>query len=277
MKRDIIDFDQEKCNGCALCIPNCPEGAIQIIDGKARLVSDLFCDGLGACIGHCPEGAIMVEKREAEPYDERRVMENIVTQGENVIKAHLEHLREHGEHSYLKQALVFLEERKIEVGVEKSADHDHSGRSGSRTLSFAEERKANSAAAGKIASELTHWPIQLHLVAPNAPHFKGKDVLLSADCVAYAAGDFHGEFLKDKTLTIACPKLDQGQETYIEKLVALIDTTGISSLTVATMEVPCCRGLLNMAQQATAQAKRELPVNWLVVGVAGDILRQEAV
>jgi len=114
VKREIIKIDEEKCTGCGLCVPNCPEGALQIIDGKARLVSDLFCDGLGACIGNCPEEAISVEEREAEEYDERRVMENIVKQGKNTIKAHLQHLKDHGSDKYLKEAKEYLEEKVIE-------------------------------------------------------------------------------------------------------------------------------------------------------------------
>ena len=120
-KRKIIKIDEAKCTGCALCIPNCPEGAMQIIDGKARLISDLFCDGLGACIGHCPEGAITIEERDARGYDERKVMENIVRQGENTIKAHLKHLKEHNQGEYLKEALNFLKERKIAVPLSEEA------------------------------------------------------------------------------------------------------------------------------------------------------------
>ncbi len=131
-KRKIMRIDEDKCNGCGECIPNCPEGALQIIDGKARLISDLFCDGLGACIGHCPEGAIAVEEREAQEYDERKVMENIARQGKNVIKAHLEHLREHDQSEYLKQAIGFLKERNIEISLEKALhsahEHLHAGK-----------------------------------------------------------------------------------------------------------------------------------------------------
>jgi len=138
-KRKIINIDAEKCNGCGLCIPNCPEGAMQIIDGKVRLVSDLFCDGLGACIGHCPQGAITIEERHARPYDERKVMENIVKQGKNVIKAHLGHLKEHGQDAYLKEAMDFLKERNIEVGIEDKHMHSLSGCPGSQVIDFRKE------------------------------------------------------------------------------------------------------------------------------------------
>ncbi len=240
MKRKIIHIDEEKCTGCGLCIPNCPEGAIQLIDNRARIVSDLFCDGLGACIGHCPEGAITIEEREALPYDERKVMERIVEQGQSVIRTHLEHLREHNEQGYLREAQGYLEEQKIEV-----------------------------------FSELTHWPVQLHLVPAMAPHFEGQDILLCADCVAYACGNFHRQFLKGKMLAIACPKLDSHQEIYRDKLTAMIDHAKINTLTVVTMEVPCCRGLLMVAQEAARAASRAVPLKWVVVSIKGEVLQEE--
>src|SRR3989338_3777068 len=136
MKRKVIKIDEEKCNGCGLCIPNCPEGALQIIDDKARLISDLFCDGLGACIGHCPQGAIEIEEREAGKYDERKVIQNIVKQGKNVIKAHLKHLKEHNEVEYLKEAIDFLKEKHIEIPMNEifQDQHSHSGCPGSRII-----------------------------------------------------------------------------------------------------------------------------------------------
>lgn len=275
MKRNIIQIDEEKCTGCGQCIPNCPEGALEVIDGKVRLVSDLFCDGLGACLGHCPEGAITVVERESEPYDERKVMENIVKQGENVIKAHLEHLEGHGEEGLLREALEFLKERGIRVDTNKPKEF--SGCPGSRSLSFGGQREgaAEAAEAAEARSELTHWPVQLHLVSPMAPHYKGKDVVLSADCVSYALGDFHSRYLKGKSLAIACPKLDEGQEVYLEKLVALMDGAGINTLSVLTMEVPCCRGLLNLAREAQQRAERKVPVKSVVVSVDGKVIEEQ--
>lgn len=288
MKRSIITIDEDKCTGCGLCIPGCPEGALQIIDGKARLVSDLMCDGLGACLGHCPEGAITVEEREAEPYDERKVMAQIVKQGANTVRAHLAHLKDHNQTEYLAQAIAYLKENEVSITDEKPetaahAHHHPGGCPGARSMSFArpQTEAAPAAAAGTDASEaerpsqLTHWPIQLHLISPIAPHFQGADLLLAADCVAFTVGDFHRNWLKGKTLCIACPKLDDGQEVYVQKLATLIDTAKINTLTVMIMQVPCCRGLLMLAQRAVALASRKVPVKAVVVSLQGEILQEE--
>lgn len=267
-KRKIINIDEKKCNGCGLCIPNCPEGALQIIDGKARLVSDLFCDGLGACLGHCPEGAIVIEEREAVAYDEKKVMENIIKAGPNVIRAHLKHLEEHGETKYLKQALEVLKSKKI-------PNPDFSGCPGSRVIDFSKEKGENIFEDGRRQSQLKQWPVQLHLVPPTAPYFKNKDVVLAADCVAYAIADFHKDYLKGKGLAIACPKLDEGQDIYIEKITSLIDDARINTLTVMIMQVPCCGGLLQIALQGAAKAKRKIPIKLIMVGLQGEILKEE--
>jgi len=301
MKRKIIHIDDRLCNGCGQCIPNCPEGALQMIDGKARLISDLFCDGLGACIGECPLGAITIEEREAEAYDERRVMENVIAQGEAVVRAHLEHLREHGEQELLRQALVVLEEKQIDVGLPKAKQTSRSapaaGHSGHRAAHHARARHGGcpgaqvrefNAGSGPGAStestdlgipespsQLRQWPVQLHLIPPSAPYLKDADVLLAADCVAYAHGDFHRQFLQGRRLAIACPKLDTNQDIYLDKLKAMIDFAGIRSLTVLTMEVPCCRGLLQLARRAAAESERKIPIQWLELSVQGEVLQQD--
>lgn len=276
MKRNIISIDEQKCNGCGLCIPNCPEGAIQIIDNKARLVSDLMCDGLGACLGHCPQGAINVVEREAESYDERKVMVNIVKQGPGTIKAHLHHLMEHGQIEYLEEAVKYLQENGIEVpemSNEPSTMHSSSGCPGAKSISFQKVKQTQ--AEGPISSELSHWPIQMHLVSPHSPHFRHSDMVLAADCVAFSFGDFHRKLLKGKTLGIGCPKLDQNLEVYLEKLTALIDIAKINTLTVVVMQVPCCNGLLNLSRNAIAAASRKIPLKCVVVSLQGEILNEE--
>jgi len=300
MKRKIIQIDDTLCNGCGNCIPNCPEGALQLLDGKARLISDLFCDGLGACIGECPLGAITVEEREAEPYDERRVMsENIIPKGEAVIRAHLEHLQEHGEHQLMAEAEAALAEAGIQVAARSAEPCGHHGGgcpgSRSREISTAHrqghrhahgttraaavgaEARPVAEAGAEIASELTHWPVQMHLIPPSAPYFRDADVLLAADCVGFAFGDFHRQLLRGKRLTIACPKLDSQQDVYLDKLKALIDFAGIRSLTVATMEVPCCRGLLQLARRAVGEAERTIPLHWQEFSVDGRVLQSAEV
>jgi Fe-S-cluster-containing hydrogenase component 2 len=301
MKRQIITIDEKKCTGCGDCIPACPEGALQIIDGKARLISDLFCDGLGACLGHCPTGAMNVVAREAEPYDEKRVMhESIVKAGSNVIAAHLRHLMDHRQEQYLRDALEYLEEQGIAnpleeetlAGAESEHHEGHSssqnahthahaggGCPGSRMMDFGSNGSKAVAAGqgtyGPVPTELRQWPIQLHLVSPAAPYFQGSDLLLAADCTAFAVGNFHGAFMKGKSLAIACPKLDTNMEIYVEKLTAMIDMAKINTITVAIMEVPCCLGLVSIVSDALRKASRKVPVKKVVVGIQGDILSEE--
>ncbi len=282
MKRKIIHINEDKCTGCGLCIPNCPEGAIQIIDGKARLISDLFCDGLGACLGHCPEEAITIEEREAESYNEKQVMENIIKQGPNVITAHLNHLKEHNENNLLKEAMMVLKEKNIHVpeAIESDSEqrahiHMNGGCPGSKAISFSSDQGESTGSLGDSPSALTHWPIQLHLISPMASYFHGSDMILAADCVAYALGSFHQKFLKGKTLAIACPKLDEGQEIYLAKITALIDQAKINTLTVMIMEVPCCSGLLGLAKKASENASRKIPLKCIVVSRQGNILKEE--
>ena len=273
-KRKIIKIDDKKCNGCGLCIPDCPEGALQMIDGKARLVSDLFCDGLGACIGRCPEGAITIEEREAEKYDEIKVMENIVKQGKNVIKAHLEHLKEHNDHEHLKQAIDFLNEKKVEAPLEAARKRAHSagGRAcpGSRVIDFAkEETSGKKAAALGAVSQLRQWPVQIMLLPQSAPYFKDADLLIAADCVPFAYADFHTDLLKGKVLLVGCPKLDDA-EFYKNKITQILKDNDIRSVTCAHMEVPCCFGLVSIVQSALSDSGKNIPFNKINIGVKGN-------
>ncbi len=275
MKREIIRIDDEKCNGCGLCVPNCPEGALQIIDGKARLVSDLFCDGLGACIGHCPEGAITIEQREAGEYDERRVMDNVIRQGENTVKAHLEHLRDHGQHDYMKEAISYLVEKDLGVpeefeGAVKSAPV--AGCPGCQVVDYRESEEPPEQEEGSpIPSELRQWPVQIMLVPPSAPYLQNADLLITADCVPFAYAGYHRDFLRGKVLLVGYPKLDDAAY-YKEKLTEIFKLNDIKRITVVQMEVPCCFGLMKIVKAALAAAETEVPVENVVIGVKGERL-----
>lgn len=294
MKRTIIKIDEELCNGCEACVNGCHEGALQMIDGKARMVSELFCDGLGACIGECPVGAIELEEREAEPYDEIATIERMIPKGERTIIAHLKHLKDHGETEYLKQGVTYLRAHNININfaevhnhggagcAPKPAVHAHShaggGCPGSREMSFSAPKPAAftmAAPAQPAASQLRQWPVQLHLLNPQAGYFQSADVVLAADCVPFSFPDFHIRFLAGKTLAIACPKLDSNQEIYIEKLKVMIQQSKINTLTVVIMEVPCCGGLLRLAQKAVADSGRKIPVKAAVISIQGEVLQEE--
>lgn len=278
MKRTIIKINEDKCNGCGLCVQGCHEGALQLIDGKALMVSDLYCDGLGACIGECPVGAIELEEREAEPYSEEAVMERIAPKGEHVILAHLRHLKEHGETELLKQGLEFLERHQIKVNAQElhPAPKLGCGCPGSMARSLKPVIKAVTApTTGSTASELRQWPVQLHLLNPQAGYFQNADVLLASDCSAFSAGDFHERFLKNKILAIACPKLDHNTDSYVDKLRGMIDDAKINTLTVLIMEVPCCGGLFQMALQAREQASRNIPIKRIILSVEGEVKSEE--
>jgi NAD-dependent dihydropyrimidine dehydrogenase PreA subunit len=303
MKRDILKIDEELCNGCGQCVPNCHEGALQVIDGKIRLVSELMCDGLGACIGYCPEGAITIESREAEPYSEALVMSKMKDKGKNTILAHMKHLKDHGETGFLQEAVLFLRTNKMDlnfdsdsvikevhnhgniaaaaaglhVAQQHAGNHHHEGGCpGSRTMVIEKpEEQGKSLTSSNQPSELRQWPVQMHLVNPNAPYFRGADLLLAADCVAFSMGGFHSNHLKGKSLAIACPKLDHGTDTYVEKLTAMIDISKVNTITVMMMEVPCCGGLLQMVKSALANSTRKVPVKQMIVSINGEVQEEE--
>ncbi len=250
VKRKIIKIDEDLCTGCGHCVVACAEGALKITDGKARVVNDVFCDGLGACIGECPEGALEIIEREALEFDEEAVENHLesLKQNEIIIETHEEHL---------------LTEDRLPCGCPSA-----------QTMVF-DDVKGEIDTLGKISSALRQWPVQMHLISPIAPYYQGADVLLSADCVAYSYGDFHRDLLKHKSIAIACPKLDHGRDIYIEKIKSLIDDAKINTLTVATMEVPCCSGLLALTQEATKRASRKVPIKYIVISLQGDILKEE--
>jgi NAD-dependent dihydropyrimidine dehydrogenase PreA subunit len=284
MKRTIITIDEAKCNGCEECVNGCHEGALQMIEGKAKLVSELYCDGLGACIGTCPTGAIILEEREAEAYSELAVIERISKQGEKVILAHLKHLKDHNELEYFKEGIQYLKENDVKADITSIFNQNlnvinqgipqYTGCPGSKERSFG---KNNNDIKEEVSSssELTNWPIQLHLANPSASHFVGCDLLLAADCVPFSISNFHSRFLRNKKLVIACPKLDTNKQVYFDKLKIMIEESRINTLQVVIMEVPCCSGLLQLAEQAVANSKRKVPVKYTVVGIQGDIIEEE--
>jgi len=235
--RNIVKIDEAKCTGCGLCVNACAEGAIQIINGKARLVSETYCDGLGACLGHCPEDAITIEQREAVEFDEEAT------------KAHLA--------QESKPAPAFV--------CPGLATHDLSDR-----------KSADDAGTGAVSSQLSHWPVQLKLVSPTAPYFADADLLLVADCVPFAMGDFHRQFLRGHSVAVGCPKLDDAG-FYAEKLADILRSNTVRSLTVVHMEVPCCSGLTRIAREALAHAGTGMPFEDVTIGLRGDVLRREMV
>lgn len=233
MKRDIVFIDEEKCNGCGLCIPNCAEGAIRIIDGKAKLVDDRFCDGLGACLGHCPQDAIKIIKRDAPEFDEHEVKKHMAPE-------------------------------------KKAPKHElPCGCPGSMAIDLRSEKKATAQGAGRQSSELRQWPVQLTLVSPQAAYFKDSDLLVAADCVPFAYPNFHSDFLAGKSLIIGCPKLDDAG-SYVDKLTEMLKKNNFKSITLVNMEVPCCFGLQRIVEEAVQRAGKVLPIRQTVITIRGE-------
>ena len=274
MKRKIIEIDEKLCNGCGSCIPNCPEGAIRMIDGKARLVSDLFCDGLGACLGECPQGAITMTEREAAPYDERLVMERIAAQGANTVRAHLHHLRSHGEQELHRIAVEYLREKGIPVPEEAAEETLGRGCPGTLAKALTPRKPAAAVPPEETPSALRQWPVQLRLLNPEAPYFDGADLLVSADCVPCAMGGFHRELLDGKILVIFCPKLDEDTEEYVSKLAEIFRRHDIRSVTVARMTVPCCGGTVAIVEKALESAGRRIPLDVRIIDLNGEPVRE---
>ncbi len=236
MKRKIVTIDREKCNGCGLCVTACHEGALQMINGKAELVSDIYCDGLGDCLPACPTDAIQIIEREAEAFDEKAVEERIA-------------------------------KSKPQPNVPFQCP---STRSKALVREQKEEKVLEAQPISENISRLGQWPCQIQLVPPNAPYFEGADVLIAADCTAYAYAGFHEEFMKDKITLIGCPKLDQVR--YEEKLTQIFTANNIKSVTVVRMEVPCCTGIVTATQNALLNARKILPFNIVTISIDGNKL-----
>lgn len=256
MIRQMVRIDEEICNGCGECVPSCAEGAIQIIDGKARLLADNLCDGLGACLGDCPLGAITVEEREADEYDEAAVHDHLKEIGREPLPHH-------------DAQAATVAGGCPSAAVKSFAAPAAGGCPSARSMTFNEPSADMAGDVASRPSRLAQWPVQLHLVPPTAPFFQNADVLLAADCAPFAYADFQEDLLKGKALAIACPKLDN-TEPYVEKLTAMITQSNIKSLTVVHMEVPCCNGLVFMAKQAIADSGRDIPLETVCIGIRGD-------
>jgi Pyruvate/2-oxoacid:ferredoxin oxidoreductase delta subunit len=231
--RNIVKIDEEKCNGCGQCVNACAEGAIKIVNGKAKLVSEIYCDGLGACLGSCPEDAITVEQREAPEFDEQAA------------KAHL------------------AREQKAKAPPDFACP-------GTMTKKLRRQADVANLSADAIRSQLTHWPVQLKLLSPQAPYFENADLLLVADCVPFAMADFHSKSLKGHSIAVGCPKLDDSQ-FYIEKLAKILQANKLNSLTVVHMEVPCCLGLTHIAREAIARCGAKTPCKDITVDLHGNV------
>jgi Pyruvate/2-oxoacid:ferredoxin oxidoreductase delta subunit len=242
--RKVIQIDEEKCDGCGECVTGCAEGAIAVINGKARLVSEIYCDGLGACLGQCPQGAITMEEREADAFDEVRTREHLARLRDR--KAAPDPLPLAGVATQCPGSM------SRSLGRQPAVSRDRDGR-------------------GPQPSELMNWPIQLTLVPPGAPYFRGADLLLVADCVPFACADFHQRFLRGKPVIIGCPKLDQA-EFYVKKLAEIVRMAEPQSLSVVHMEVPCCSGLTRIAQYAIAMTESDTPLSDVTVGIGGEVL-----
>ncbi|MBF0594803.1 MAG: 4Fe-4S binding protein [Candidatus Omnitrophica bacterium] len=277
MKRSIIKIDEEKCNGCGLCVPSCHEGAIRIVNGKARLAADSLCDGLGACLGECPQGAIRIEEREAATYNEIEALENIMKEGPGAVAGHLKHLAEHGQKQYLREAEEYLKAKEGKVSKDEDTKPMACGCPGSMTRDFRRKDAAQpvdgaSAAAGPVASALQQWPVQLRLLNPQAPFFQDADLVVSADCVPFTFADFHRRFLKNKVLVIFCPKLDEDLEEYREKLTEIFRANDIRSVTMVRMEVPCCGGTVSLVEDAVRQSGKSIILKEYTISLRGEII-----
>jgi NAD-dependent dihydropyrimidine dehydrogenase PreA subunit len=249
-KRKIIEIDEDKCTGCGACVTKCAEGALAIIEGKARVVNEVFCDGLGACIGECPEGALRIVDREAPEFDEAAVKDHLSS-------------RMSPRHSTPRP-----------IGLEPCGCPSHNPMLVKAASGHASTRAHKSGeSCEELPPELTNWPVQWRLIRPDMPFFKGADVLMAADCVPFAYRDFHGKFLAGRPVIIGCPKLDD-QEMYLQKLTDVIAHSELRSIDVVIMEVPCCGGLKRLVDEAVRRSGRTVPIKTTVVGIQGQVLRE---
>jgi ferredoxin len=242
VNRKIIKIDEEKCDGCGFCVPSCAEGALQIVNGKAKLVADKFCDGLGACLGECPNDALHVIERVAEDFDEKAVEE----------------------HLKAADAAHKAEPAEMPCGCPSAHIQSFSPAQG----------HGQPKPAANVPSALTHWPVQIRLVPPAAPFLKGADLLVAADCTPIAYPNFHRDFLNGKVVMMGCPKFDEAQE-YVEKFAEIFKVAGVKSVSVVTMEVPCCQGLPMIVRKGLELSKKKIPLEQVIVSTRGEVLKTQ--
>lgn len=260
MKRKIIKIHEEKCNGCGLCVTACHERAIELINGKAKLISDIYCDGLGDCLPNCPTSAIEIVEREAEEYDDDAVKARILeldNKVEDKKKYHINNMNLNDK----------INEEKVSCGCPGTMAKTIE-RKPVMTIQAMSKKTENTFANN---SELMQWPVQLNLINTSAPYLKNANLLVAADCTAYAYGNFHRDFMKDKITVIGCPKLDDN-EHYKNKLAEILEKNNIKSITVVRMEVPCCAGIVSSVKGAMLQAQIIVPYKEVIIGTNGEVI-----
>ena len=245
IERKIIEIEEDLCTGCGQCLMQCAEGALEIVDGKAKIVSDKFCDGLGACLGECPTGALKIIKREADDFDEKAVEE---------------HLRSKGAAHHEEPATMACGCPSAHIQSFAPAD---SCLEANRPVSYVD-----------APSALTHWPVQIRLVPASAPFLKGADLLVAADCTPIAYPNFHRDFLRGKVVMVGCPKFDEAQ-AYIQKFDDIFNTAGIKSIEVVTMEVPCCQGLPMIVKKGLENSGKKIPLSQVIISTKGEVLKTQ--
>jgi ferredoxin len=260
-KRKIIEIDRENCDGCGICTEACAEGALVLDkENKAVLVKEIYCDGMGACLDVCPTGALKIVERESDGYDPEKTYEHVLKTRGKEAAAHVHGIHEDPVHS----------EEPHSVSEKPAEKPLACGCPGSMAQEIKKSAPVQEGKATSGSSELSQWPIQLHLVSPFAPYFNESDLLIAADCTAFALGSFHQDVLKGKKLIIACPKLDD-TSSYIEKIAEILKNNTVYSLTVATMVVPCCSGLNHIVERAVEISGTNINVKKIVIGIDGEI------
>lgn len=258
--RKIVSIDESKCNGCGLCIPNCAEGALAIIDGKAKLIKEIYCDGLGACLGHCPQDAITIIERDADEFNEDAVEKMLKEQGKTLNNT------QNASNSGCPGSTV-RQFNKVE-------SHAHEGGCPGSRMRMIQRKETEETEDVKLTSKLRQWPVQLQLVPASAPFLKNADLLITADCVPFAYANYHNDFLKGKVVVVGCPKLDDSMY-YAKKLQDIISVNDLESITVLRMEVPCCSGIAQAAKMGRDNSGINIPIKVVTISIEGEVIRKE--